>query len=86
MVEQLSLDDPEDGLSVVKGAACCRRQADLDSAGGQADVMPTEGELLKATGERDVEEMRRLIEAGAKIDERDKVSDGEGLVSVGRGG
>ena len=47
MVEQLSLDDPEDGLSVVKGAACCRRQADLDSAGGQAGVMPTEGDLLK---------------------------------------
>ena len=70
----------------MKGAAFRRHQADLDSAGGQADVMPTEGELLKATGKRDVEEMRRLIEAGAKIDERDEVSDGEGSVSVGRGG
>jgi hypothetical protein len=60
--------------------------ADLDFAGGQAEGMPTAGELIKAAEEGDVEEMRRLIEAGAEIDERDEVSEGGGLVSVGRRG
>ena len=33
-----------------------------------------------------MEEMRRLIKAGAEIDETDGVSEGGGSVSVGRGG
>ena len=60
--------------------------ADLDFAGGQADGMPTAGKLIEAATEGDLEEMRRLIEAGAEIDERDEVSEGGGSVSVGRGG
>ena len=60
--------------------------ADLDFAGGQADGMPTAGELIAAAECGRVEEMRRLIDAGAEIEERDRVSDGGGLVSVGRGG
>ncbi|KAJ1466570.1 hypothetical protein T484DRAFT_1922217 [Baffinella frigidus] len=82
MVEHLALGDSEEGLSGVKGAACLRRQADLDFAGGQL----SEGDLCVAAYEGDLEEMRRLIEAGAKIDERSAVSDGGRSVSVGRGG
>ena len=60
--------------------------ADLDFAGGQADGMPTAGELFQAAQEGHMEEMRRLIDAGAEIEKRDGVSEGGGLVSVGRGG
>ena len=48
--------------------------------------MPTAGELIKAATKGDVEEMQRLFDAGAEIEERDEVSEGGGLVSVVRGG
>ena len=54
--------------------------ADLDFAGGQAR------ELTEAAKKGHIEEMRRLIDAGAEIEERTEVSEGGGLVSVGRGG
>ena len=60
--------------------------ADVGFAGGQADGMPTDGELIKAAMSGDVEKMRRLIDAGSNMDERDRVSQGGGSVSVGRGG
>ena len=47
--------------------------ADVGFAGGQADRMPTRGELCRAAWRGDVEEMRRLIDAGANIEERDRV-------------
>jgi len=60
--------------------------ADVGFAGGQADGMPKRGELIKAAEKGDVEEMRRLIDAGANTEERNRVSDGGGSVSVGRRG
>ena len=52
----------------------------IDFAGGQADGMPRHGELLHAAMFGPVEEVRRLIAAGASIKERDEVNDGGGAV------
>ena len=40
--------------------------------------MPTDGELISAAATGKVGEVRRLLEAGANIDERDIVSGGVG--------
>ena len=85
IVGLLALGGSKDGLVGVKGAACRRCQPDLDFAGGQADTMPTDGELIEAANKRAAEEVRRLIAVGAKIDESNSVSEGGGSVSVGRG-
>ena len=60
-------------------------QSDLDFAGGQADTMPTDGELIEAANKGEADEVRRLIAVGAKIDESNSVREGGGSVSVGRG-
>jgi hypothetical protein len=56
--------------------------------GGQADVMPKDGELhaaLRAVNGH-VGELRRLIEAGSKIDERNGVSERGGRCRLGEEG
>ena len=48
--------------------------------------MPKAGELIQAVAWGYMEEIRRLIDAGAEIEKRDEVIEGGWLVSVGRGG
>ena len=43
-------------------------------------------EAAKKAKNGELEEMRRLIKAGAELEEIDEVSDGGGSVLVGRGG
>ena len=50
----------------------------LFHSGAQAGAMPTDGELISAAATGKVGEVRRLLEAGANIDERDIVSGGVG--------
>ena len=78
IVGQLALGIPTDGLVGVKGAACLWRKPDLGFAGGQADAMPTDGELIEAANKGEADEVRRLIAVGAKIDESNSVREGGG--------
>ena len=56
----------------------------LSPAGVQAGAMPTDGQLVKAADNGRLEEVRRLINDRASIDERDEVSGGTGTsVAVG---
>ena len=50
----------------------------LSPAGTQAGAMPTDGELVRAAGGGALEKVRKLLKDGAKIEEKDWVSDGAG--------
>ena len=50
----------------------------LSPSGAQAAAMPTDGALVKAADNGRLEEVRRLINDRANIDERDEVGDGAG--------
>ena len=50
----------------------------LSPAGAQAGAMPKDGELVGAATKGALEKVRMLLNARAKIEEKDKVSDGTG--------